>query len=300
MNAYYLLVIASGIISGFIVFGGQVLARLGFSLFEISIIPYLLPLAVLAPIWFYNRKDFKKEFIPLMLLYGAVETGIVFCQFAAPFFGATVTTTLLLLYVQPLWTILATILFLKEKITFVNILACILVLAGVVVLVGPSEIVSLKLNFGFLIALLGGIFLSGWVSVGSHLSKSGVKPIHTMFIGSSLMVMALSVLFPLARNFKIEKDILNFDFHKSAIAFAAIIIFGLITFLVNHYVYLKGTQKVPTADASVIMLLEPVVGAILAIIFLNERFTTNTIIAAILILLANYLVIAKPKIFQKR
>jgi drug/metabolite transporter (DMT)-like permease len=54
-----------------------------------------------------------------------------------------------------------------------------------------------------------------------------------------------------------------------------------------------GTKKVPTVDAGIIMLLEPVVGSILAIIFLNQALTLNIIIGGIIILLANYLTIRK-------
>jgi drug/metabolite transporter (DMT)-like permease len=295
MNTSYLLVVISGIISGLIVFGGQVLARLGFSLFQISTLPYIFCLLLLAPLFFYKKSKNIKEFFPLLLFYGFIESGIVFCQFAAPFLGASVAITVLLLYVQPLWTTIASRIFLKEKITVINFISCILVLAGVVLIVDPFGIKNIGSLAGIGVATLGGIFLSGWVSVGSLLSKKGVKPTDTMFIGSAFMTAIMFVLFPILGLFIKDHTLTSYSLDKGLLPFIVIFSFGVITFIVNHFVYLQGTKKVPTADAGIIMLLEPVVGTLLAIVFFHQLLTINIVIGGVLILFANYLVIVKGR-----
>jgi drug/metabolite transporter (DMT)-like permease len=300
MNTSYLLVIVSGIISGFIVFGGQILARMGFSLFQISTLPYIFSLVLIAPVFFLiKRSKNLKEALPILLLYGFVEAGINLCQFAAPILGASIAITVLLLYVQPLWTTLSSWLFLKEKITKINIIACAMVLFGVVLIVNPFNIENVGSWAGIIVAFLGGIFLSGWVSVGSHLSKKGVKPIETMFLGSLIMLIILSITFPIAKNFITDQALVGFSFDKNAIAWIVIFGFGIVAFIVNHFVYLQGTKKVPTADAGIIMLIEPVVGTTLAIIFFHQLLTPSIIIGGILILFANYLIIAQGRKISK-
>jgi len=291
ISKYYWFVIASGIISGIIVFGGQTLAKLGFSLFEITTIPYLLPLLILLPIFLFSKRKLTRSLFLTILLYGFIEAGIVFCQFAAPILGATVTLTLLLLYIQPLWTTIASKFFFKEKVTQTNVIACVLVLSGIIILINPFNISNIGSLAGIIVATLGGIFLSGWVSVGSHLSKSGVRPTDTMFMGSLTMVTLMFVGFPIIKLFIHDPALVSFSFDKKFISLVLIISFGIVTFLINHFAYLKGTKKVSTADAGVIMLLEPIVGAILATVFLHQPITIGIVIGGALILVANYLVI---------
>ena len=292
----YLLVMASGMISGLIVFGGQVLARMGFSLFQISIFPYLFSLILLTPLFFLvKRSKNLKALLPVLILYGVVEVGINFCQFAAPILGASIAITVLLLYVQPLWTTLSSWLFLKEKITRTNIIACALVLGGVFLIVNPLGIKDASSLVGIIVALLGGIFLSGWVSVGSYLSKNGMKPLDTMFLGSWIMLIIISLSYPIARNFVPNPALTGFSFDKGVLPWVVIFSFGIIAFIVNHFCYLQGTKKVPTADAGTIMLIEPVVGTTLAIIFFHQLLTLSIIVGGILILFANYLVIAESR-----
>ena len=69
------------------------------------------------------------------------------------------------------------------------------------------------------------------------------------------------------------------------------IIFVMFIKIIPHYLFYKGTKKVPASDAGIILLLEPLVGAILAYLFLNEIITIYTLGGGILIIIANYLVI---------
>jgi drug/metabolite transporter (DMT)-like permease len=54
-------------------------------------------------------------------------------------------------------------------------------------------------------------------------------------------------------------------------------------------------KKVPTIEAGIILLIEPISGALLATIFLGQQITLNIVIGGFLILLANYLVLTKSK-----
>ena len=290
ISKYYWFVVASGTISGLIVFGGQVLARLGFSLYQISTLPYLAGIIILTGYILVKKIFPEKKLIPMLILYGFIETGIIFCQFAAPILGASIAVTVLLLYIQPLWTTIITVLLLKEKIYKKDIIACGLVVAGVLFLINPFDLKNTTL-IGFIVALLGGIFLAGWITAGSYISKGGNRPVITMYYGNLIALALLAISYPIAKLFTGNLSLVGYSWEKSLIAWIAIITFGIVTYLVNHYCYLKGTQKVPTVSAGIIMLIEPIVGAVLASIFLQQPITTGIIIGGALILWANYLTI---------
>ncbi len=66
-----------------------------------------------------------------------------------------------------------------------------------------------------------------------------------------------------------------------------LIAFAIITQIINHFFYLNGVKKVPTVDAGIILLLEPVSAAILSAIFLNQPITFNITSGGALILFVN-------------
>lgn len=192
----YWYVASAGIISGAIVFSGQIFANLGLSLFEISILPFLFTILILGP---------------------------------------------------------------------------------------------------FVVALLGGIALSGWISSGSYLSKRGNNPINTMFGGGLFMLLIMAIIFPIFAFFVNNNRLTHFTLLWPLKIWVFLFIFWLVTKLINHFLFLKGTKKVPMIDSGIIMLLEPVSGAILATIFLHQLITINILIGGALIIFANYLVITQKK-----
>lgn len=289
MKKEYWFVILTGILSGFIVFGGNVFANLGLSLFEISFIPQILVLLILLPFIIFNkslRKLHGKKW--LWILYGFVSAGCLLLEFVGVILGVPVAIVVLLLYTQPLWTVLITYLFLKEKITSGDLFACFLVLIGAVILINPFNVAGIKSILGVVLSLLGGVCLSGWVVIGSFVSKNKSPPITTKFANAILTIIFLLIGYPfllLVNNTSINA----FSFNFSPMIWVWLIIFTLFVELISHILYFKGTKVVPTVDAGIILLLEPVVGSILAILFLGQAITWNVFVGGVVILIANYI-----------
>lgn len=292
----YLLVTTAGILSGIIVFMGPIFRNLGLSVYEICSLIYVTTAIILLPFVILNPiHRFKKELIWHVIFYVLVSIIVIFAQYSAVIIGTPVAIVVLLLYTQPLWTTLASVFLLKEKVTKINIIACALVLIGLLLLINPFG--SLKdLNLpGVFISLAGGLGLSGWIVMGSVLSKKGNSPINSLF-----SLMAGTFLFailtqPLAKQFIHLPEITNLSIFHPWKVWLVIIVFGLTTQLANHLFYLNGVKKVRAIDAGIIMLLEPIVGTILAAIFLHQPITAGITIGGILILIANYLVIRYGK-----
>jgi len=302
MTKWHWLVVASGILSGFIVFGGQVFANLGLSLYEISILPYAVVTISLMPFVFMNKKyHLKISNIWTWALYGLVAALTTLGQYAAVIVGLPVAMVVLLLYTQPLWTVVFSHFFMKERATKQELLALAVVMIGMVVLVNPFGASLDSINWlGVTIALLSGVSLSGWIVVGSFLSKTHNEPMTSKFAESVSTLVFVALSYPLVKLLTNDGTIVNFSLSWPTAIWLWIILFGLVTGVVNHLAYLHGVRKVKTVDAGIIMLLEPVSAAILAILFLNQAITINVLIGGLLILSANYLTIKEPALTKEK
>lgn len=292
MQKEYLYVVITGILSGFIVFGGQIFFNLGLSLFQFSFITELLIVVMLLPFIIFNRNLRPKRGLNwLTFFYGLGTAFTIFAQYGAVILGVPVAIVLLLLYTQPLWTIIIGELFLKERLTKTKVLAGILVLLGMVISVNPFKAGHIQSWFGVFVALLGGIGLSSWIVLGSVISKRKSPPVTTKFLNASLSVAFFLLFYPVLLMFTKNPSIVGFSFNLPLYIWFYLILFSLFLEIISHILYYKATEKIPTIDAGIIVLLEPVVGSLLAAIFLGQPLTVNIFIGGGLILIANYLVI---------
>lgn len=296
IDRYYWFVIIAGILSGTIVLIGKIFSNLGMSLYEISTLPFILPTIFLLPFILLNKKyGFKKETIPVLVLYGIVAGAISLAQFGSVIMGVPVAIVVLLLYTQPLWTIIFSNYFLKEKITFKDILACLIVLLGLAILLNPFGAGEIKNWTGIIVALIGGISLSGWLVIGSFVSKKGNEPLNTLFSGNIFMLLSLAILYPFVSQLTKIPQFINFSFNWSFSFWLYLSIFGFLISIIIPLFYLNGVKKISTTDAGIILLLEPLVAAILSAILLNQQITFNILIGGIFIFFANYLKINQNK-----
>lgn len=292
----YPFVILSGFLSGFVIFGGQIFSNLGLSWFEIATLPYAFSLLFLIPLFFIQKQALPKlSAWPLLLVYGFVAAVLTFLQFGGLIFGVPVAVVILLLYTQPLWTIILSFLFLKEKVSLKQIIACVLVLFGVVVMINPfSQQLNVSL-VGVLIALLGGLFLSFWVLLGGLASKRGTAPVTIKLFEIVLQLVFLALLYPFLVLVFGPKEWFNFSLNWPIFVFVGFILFSFFLQVVRDISLYKGMKKAPLVDVGIILLLEPLVGALLAVLFLGQFLTIEIIIGGALILIANYLVITSSQ-----
>lgn len=292
MRKEYSYVAISGILSGLVVFGGQFLLNKGLSLFQLSIIPFVIALLPLLPFLSIKKYQFKKELLPLLTIYGFVSAVLVVCEFVPLLLGIPVSILVLLLYMQPLWTIIFTKFFTKDQVGIYEVCSCMLVIIGATVLLQPWTETSTYSPLGVMIALIGGMALSGWIIVGSMLSKKQSHPISSKIAELLLPVIMISVVAFAGKIFS-SSQLFEFSLKFSPLVWVFIIAYGLLSQLINHLLYLKGVQVVPALHAGIIVLLEPVSAVILSIIFLNQTLTTSIIVGGSLIIAANVLIMIK-------
>jgi drug/metabolite transporter (DMT)-like permease len=292
MNREYLYVVIAGLLSGTIVFGGQIFINLGLSLYQIAVIPALFSLLLIPLV--AVKKDLRptSEMMKAFPVFGLVGALTILSEFGALFLGVPVAVVVLLLYTQPLWTIIFSRIFLNERITKQKLVAIVIVLLGAVILTNPFTVAASGNLSGIIVALIGGISLSGWVIFGRIFGIRRYPPVTTQIGNTFFSLLFLGISHPIISSF-LDSSITSFSLNLSLEIWAYLFVFALFSTIIPHLFYFEGVKKVPSSEAGVILLLEPVSGAFLAAGFLLQPLTLNILFGGGLILISNYLVIHK-------
>lgn len=177
MRREHLLIIISAFFYGTVVVGGEFFLRNGFSLFEIAFYPILfMTLSVLPVVIFRPQYLIPLRKIPFFIIYGFIGAFAEFGQFVGLIFDIPVAVVALVLYTQPLWTILLGSALLGERITTRRLASAALAFAGATVLLLRSWTLEVSHPMsGFTASLCASVFISLWVIWGR---KSGINEQH--------------------------------------------------------------------------------------------------------------------------
>jgi drug/metabolite transporter, DME family len=292
-------IILTGILSGTIVFGGAVFAKMGLSLFQIAVFRAAFSLLLLFYLLYKKDLGLSKKLLMIFVVFGFIEAMSLLTEFAPVVLGVPVSITVLLLYTAPLWTVILSRSIFKEKITTLKVVAIALVLLGVIFLVDPRTIEASGNLVGILLALAGGLFLSLWAVFGKICGNEKIHPVKTQFYTVLLTLLFVAIFQPIAASLIRDFSLTGFSLNLPATIWVYLAIFALVSSLIPHLAYYHGIKEVPASTAGVILLLEPLSGTILAALFLAQAIALNVLLGGILILAANYLVIKSDTAFPK-
>ncbi|MDR1026327.1 MAG: DMT family transporter [Lactobacillus sp.] len=287
----YIALVAAAFLYGFLVFGAKILSMHGFSLIEILIYPNLI-VAVLVGI--FTKPEYKKFFNTTWkvgILYLISVISVQFGQYGPLFFGLSVSLTVFLLYMQPLWTTLISVFFLGEKFKPRDgILICIM-LIGLVFLISPWE--EFKFSaVGFVLAIIGGMGMAGWVTINGTFNSKRVKPVTTIFYTNIYQSIPFIMMYPLFAKFLPSAEISGINFDRGIEALAFLVIYSIVIYIGASALFYTAAKKVKNVHLGLVLLLEPVVATILDVVFLNTVITWNIFVGGALILAANaYLIL---------
>ncbi len=286
----YIFVMISGTFAGLIVFGWQIFTNLGLSLFEISTLPFIPILLILLPIIIRNKYRLHKKNIWPLFVFGAIGALVVLTEFGGLFFHVPVAVIVLLLYTQPLWTILLSPWLLRERIKWFHIVSCICVLWWIFFLAYPFETGVVISPIGITIWLLAGISLALRVMAGARVARKWIDPYLSKFTEAGFTVILLFLLYPVFLLITKDPSAIGFHINRSRKIWLLFFGFALFAETIPHICYLKWVKKLSAMTAGIILLLEPISAAILAMIFLKQPLTIYIVIGWILILLGNLFV----------
>lgn len=279
---YYLLLLATSLMwAGNIVISKTLVDHA--SPMTLTSLRWIIAVLCLIPLVWYKEKKIlppKQALLPLFLmgLTGVVLFNIF--QFLAVE-RTTASNVGLITTLNAISIAVFSAIFLKEKMTFLQMLAMLLSLFGVLLVLTKGNIellLSLQINKGDLLMLLA-VGVWGLYSVCSKWATTKTSALMANLYSG---IFGLIVLFPFnAPSFQVT----NLD----AGFIQAILYTGVISTVVCMLLWSIGVQQLGATTAGIFMNFNPVFTALLAFLFLGEKLTSIQIVGAVIVILGSYL-----------
>jgi DME family drug/metabolite transporter len=288
----------AGIFYGLVTVGASLLSKVGLSTLDISFFFLTISIIPLAP--FVLQRNFARRVLSssgFLVTYSIVNTLILITQFGSISLGLAPAVVALLLYSQPVWTVLLGRIIFHERIDLIRITVIAIALTGIVLVTDPlTAISSAGTNkfFAEILALLGGVFLSLWIILGKKGRTSNFKsPVELTFAVRATSCIPIGLISFGSLLFQKGLFLDNIGAVYSNIW--GIILFAIFAGTIPDFLFYLGIERVQSLQAGIILLLEPVSAAVLSSIVLLNSLTVLQIGGGALILASNYLVIFDAK-----
>jgi drug/metabolite transporter (DMT)-like permease len=287
-------VLVGSALYGGITVGGRVFANLGFSLLEISIVGgmfgalALLPALSRNPAWRIQRRD-----LTLFVGFGLMGVTLQITQFAGVVLGVPIAIVALLLYTQPVWTVVLGRMWLNEPITGRKLAALALAAAGVVLLVGPTETTSQHSALGLAAAAVAGVMLSLWVILARISALRGNHPVTTTFGYQGATTVGLLAFWGVMSLAGQSAELWRLDPAMFALHWWPVIVYTIAVNVAPALLVMWGMHGQEASIAGVLLLMEPVSAAALAWFMFGESITGHVWLGGALILGANAVLVVR-------
>ena len=194
----------------------------------------------------------------------------------------TVATAVVLMYSAPIYVLLFSVLFLKEKLTAVKAVAVAVMLVGMALVSGIVG--GMDFNFwGIFYAIAAGVMYAGYNIVAKIEMKHDNDPLTAM-VYCYIVMGVLSALFADA------PQMVELTLQGPPTLWLLILCIGLCTCAVPYLLYTMTLKYIPAGTASALSLIEPMAAILYSVVFFNEPLTWPLVIGVILILGAVFLI----------
>jgi drug/metabolite transporter (DMT)-like permease len=211
-----------------------------------------------------HRKDYK-----LILLMGIVGYGLQVFLFTFAIINSKVGNVLFLFSAYSILTAILGVFALKEKLDKKLIISSVLTFIAIILIFNPQNLGEDLL--GNSLALFAAGCFAIYIICSKILTKRGNASETITLMSTFLCLIMCGVLMVVFEGIDIQ-------FNLSVVVILAL--FGLLNFLAWNLVN-KGFQYVNAGKGTLVLLIEPIIGSVLGLIFLREMPTTLFIIGAI-------------------
>lgn len=285
--AFYVLL--SGILWGVISIFIKQLSAAGFDSMQISAIRMLVSAVLFTTIIAITNRDKLK--IKLKDIWIFIGTGIVSvvlfnCTYFYTMIHSQASIAVILLYTSPIFVMIMSAIFFKEKITSRKITALIMTLAGCVLVAGVIG-TSYKLTPLIVITGIGSGFFYALYSI---FGRVALQKYDTLTVTAYTFIFGMIGALPIGKVGKI----VNIVSENPKIIFWCIGI-GIVSTVLPYFFYTKGLQQMESGKAAILAAVEPLVGAIIGMTLFHESHDTTKLIGIVLIFAAIILLNISPK-----
>ena len=232
---------------------------------------------------FTNRGLFKTnlKMLSLFILAGGFMFLAALCYYTAMEY-TTVATAVVLMYAAPIYVLLFSVLFLKEKLTVLKLVAVALMLAGMALVSGIVG--GMEFNFwGVFFAIAAGVTYAAYNIVAKIEMQKGANPLTAMFYCYLIMGVAAGACGDLP-------GLVDLTQQSPALLWTLILGIGLCTCAVPYLMYTVSLKFIPAGTASALALIEPMAAIIYSMVFFNEPLTVPLAVGVVLILGAVFVI----------
>ena len=196
------------------------------------------------------------------------------CLFEAyRFTGVAVGT--LCYYMAPVIVVILSPIFLKEKLTGINVSSVLAAVIGAVLISGVVS-GSAKSAKGILLGLAAAALYSTVIMFNKFVKN--LSPIETTFV--QLLTAAVTMI----PYILLTEDVTEFVFDRRSVIFTLIV--GIFHTGIVYMIYFSSVQKIPAQTTAVFSYIDPVTAIILSAVVLGERLDAVQLIGTFLILAA--------------
>lgn len=196
------------------------------------------------------------------------------CLFEAyRFTGVAVGT--LCYYMAPVIVVILSPIFLKEKLTAINVSSVLAAVVGAVLISGVVS-GSAKSAKGILLGLAAAALYSTVIMFNKFVKN--LSPIETTFV--QLLTAAVTMI----PYILLTEDVTEFVFDRRSVIFTLIV--GIFHTGIVYMIYFSSVQKIPAQTTAVFSYIDPVTAIILSAVVLGERLDAVQLIGTFLILAA--------------
>ena len=240
-----------------------------------------------------NRKLFRAK--PASLpLYAGIGVSVFFT--AALYFSAmeltSVSTAVVLMYSSPIYVMLFSVLFLKERFTPLKAVCIGCMLVGCVFVSGVIGGLTFH-PVGILLGVLSGIAYAAYNILTKIAMERRHEPLTVnVYSFACMSLVALAVCKPMG--------IVTNAAKSPAVTVPLLIGLGVVTFIMPYFLFTQAMKELPAGIASTLSIVEPMAATVFSILILHEKPTVFSIIGIVLILLAVFLIGLTERIQEKK
>ncbi len=216
------------------------------------------------------RKD-----IFYFILFGTVGMAGVQFTYLFTISKINVAAAILLQYLAPIFIVLYSIVFMREKLEATTIIALVGATLGCYLVVGAYNVDILSMNLAGIISGILSAITFAWYSIHGEYGMRRYNPWTVLFFALLIGALVWNVLHP---------PLEAFMHAYSPIQWIWIIYIGVLGTLVPFGLYLEGINLIRSTRASITSTLEPITAGIISYIFLNEIMETLQITGGVIVI----------------
>lgn len=267
-----LLIALSAASFGTLAIFGRYLYAAGMDIFTVLFLRFSLAAVLMAILLMARREPLPRRKI-LVQLIGMGALGYVGQSFSylTAIQYASAGLVALLLYLYPMFVFILSVIVLREKVTWVKVVAILIALVGTALTVDPA---GGELT-GVLLAIAAALIYSVYIIVGTNVMK------HVSAVQSSTVIFASA-----GAVYGMLTAVNGAHFPTANSGWFALTGIVLVATVIPVVAFLAGLERVGPTNAAMLSTLEPVVTVLLAAWLFQERLTPLALLGGGLILFA--------------